>query len=153
MYTAVAALSLSAGILFHISAQKDFHTIDGTSHNWRDFDQQWVVVNYFAEWCAPCLKEIPELNQFANNYNVPLFAISFDGEPDLKMQEISKKYNMEFTVISAEPPPKLPVIKPRALPTTYILNPQGELEKTLQGEITYQSLVAIIEHLKTKANK
>lgn len=141
-------MSLCAGILFHFSAQKDFHTIDGNSHNWSDFEHQWVVINYFAEWCAPCLKEVPELNKFHQNSNIPLFAISFDSEPDHKMQEISQKYNMEFTIISVQPVPKLPISKPRALPTTYILNPQGQLEKTLQGEVTHKSLMAMIEHLK-----
>lgn len=149
LYVVVAAISLCAGILFHFSAQKDFHTIDGNSHNWSDFEQQWVVINYFAEWCAPCLKEVPELNKFHHNSKIPLFAISFDGESDLKMHEISEKYNMEFSIISAESAPILPISKPRALPTTYILNPQGQLEKTLQGEVTHKSLIAIIGQLKT----
>lgn len=149
LYGLVAIASLSAGVLFHLSSQKDFHTINGQEHSWSDYEGQWLVINYFAEWCAPCLKEVPELNQFNADYDIPLFAISFDGESDDKMREIASKYSMEFTIISAEPAPQLPVSKPRALPTTYIINPEGQMAKKIEGEVTHKMLFEAIEHLKS----
>lgn len=148
LYAGFAAVSLAAGVFLQLSFHKDFHTIDGQSGRWADFKGDWLVINYFAEWCAPCLKEVPELNAFHREYDIPLFAISFDGEPDDKMRNLMTKYNMTFPVISAEPMPELPVPKPRALPTTYILNPDGEIQKTIQGEVTHEMLFAAIEQLK-----
>lgn len=148
LYGFVAVLSLAAGVFWQLSQQEDFYTIDGQPHQWRSYHGQWVVINYFAEWCAPCLKEVPELNAFQHNYSEPLFAISFDNEDDLKMQEMASKYGMEFAIISAEKAPKMPVAKPRALPTTYILNPKGEVAETLMGEITHEKLYRTIAELK-----
>ena len=39
---------------------------DGTLANWNKYRGQWVLVNYWAEWCKPCLEEIPELNELDN---------------------------------------------------------------------------------------
>lgn len=148
LYGFVALLSLSAGIFWQVSQKADFYTIDGTAHKWRDYQAQWLVINYFAEWCAPCLKEVPELNQFQQSGEYSLFAISFDNEDDNTMQAIAKKYQMQFPIISAESEPELPVAKPRALPTTYIINPNGEVAKTLMGEVTSEKLRQTIAELK-----
>ncbi len=53
-----------AGFYLSLSLKSDFTTVEGQSYQWQDFKGQYLVVNYFAEWCAPCLKELPELNQF-----------------------------------------------------------------------------------------
>ena len=34
-------------------------------------DGRWLVINYWAIWCAPCRDEIPELNRFAENVSPP----------------------------------------------------------------------------------
>ena len=39
----------------------------------------WIVVNYWADWCAPCIKEIPELNDFAKeNTDILVYTFNFD---------------------------------------------------------------------------
>ena len=50
-----------------ISCQKnDIDVFDGPNTNIGKLNGNWVVINYWADWCAPCIKEIPELNEFAN---------------------------------------------------------------------------------------
>lgn len=36
---------------------------DGRGTSFRHWEGRWLLINYWAEWCAPCRKEIPELNQ------------------------------------------------------------------------------------------
>ena len=96
----VASIALVSGYLFYASQQYDFATLGGQKYQWQDFEGQLTVVNYFAEWCAPCLKEVPELNTFNNwaeqQSNVQLFAVSYDALADEKLAEIQQKYAMEF---------------------------------------------------------
>lgn len=134
---------------FHVN-QHDFKTLDGQSHSWSDYKGQWVVVNYFAEWCAPCLKEIPELNAFADYAssanNVSLFAISYDSLSPEALQKLKDQYNMEFALIDSREPQMLNPM-PKNLPATFIISPAGEVKKRLLGEQTNESLQQIIAAL------
>jgi len=93
---AVAILSAIVGLILYQINQSDFTTLDGKKHRHSDYDGQYVLVNYFAEWCAPCLKEVPELsklNQIKPD-NVVLFAVSYDNLSDDKLNELQQKYQM-----------------------------------------------------------
>ena len=53
-----------------ISCQKnDIEVFNGTNTSIDKLNGNWIVVNYWADWCAPCIKEIPELNEFADENN------------------------------------------------------------------------------------
>ena len=41
--------------------------IDGRAHSLSDYRGKWVLVNYWATWCPPCLEELPELEVFHTN--------------------------------------------------------------------------------------
>lgn len=136
-----------AGFLFFQNQKPDFHTIDGQSWSWSKLQGEWVVVNYFAEWCAPCLKEVPELNEFYETSGTKLFAISFDGENNETMQRIKEKYDMQFPIISAETEVNLPMPKPGALPATFIIDAQGQVQKRLMGEQTKETILQTLSQL------
>ena len=148
---AVAIAAMVAGIWMFQKSQFDFVTLDGDKYRWQDLQGEWVVVNYFAEWCAPCLKEIPELNAFANyaaqTENVSLFAISYDALPPEELQQIKQKYDIQFDLIDSREP-KMLNQQPQNLPATFIISPEGKVLKQLLGEQTNESLQSIISALK-----
>ena len=57
------------------------------------------VINFWAVWCKPCIKEIPELNTLANKRSdIEVFGINFDGiEGDELQQEITK-FDIQYTI-------------------------------------------------------
>lgn len=150
VYVLVALSALLIGVMTHQARQSDFDTLDGSRLNWANSQGNWTVVNYFAEWCAPCLREIPELNLFhqLNKQNIQIFAISYDPLSEPQLQALQKKYAIAFPIITT-----LKVIPwlqpPNSLPTTYILNPQGVLVKQLKGEQSADELLHTIEALKS----
>lgn len=145
---AVAILSAIVGLILYQINQSDFTTLDGKKHRHSDYDGQYVLVNYFAEWCAPCLKEVPELsklNQIRPD-NVVLFAVSYDILSDDKLKELQQKYQMNFPLINNIITP-FPFDRPQYLPATYVINKDGTLAGQLFGEQTAESLLQIISEM------
>lgn len=101
---------------------------------------QWVVINYWAQWCKPCIKEIPELNTLDRNYDqVTVLGVNYDGIEGAELEQQRQALGVEFASIS-DPAAQLGTPRPVVLPATLILNPQGEVVETLLGPQTLESL-------------
>lgn len=139
-----------AGIFTYQSTQKDFETLDGEAYRWHDLQGQWIVVNYFAPWCAPCLREMPELALFHQSLpkNTRLFAINYDIKTKHELSAMIKEFDIAVPVIVSSPDTKLPMEKPPYLPATFILGPEGRVIDTIMGEVTAESLRQRLSELK-----
>lgn len=147
----VAVAALVAGVVVFKSQQTDFTTLDGQSYQWSQLQGNWVVVNYFAEWCAPCLREMPELNQFAQatkDTDIKIFAVSYDELNAQQLLELKGKYQIELPIINQFEPETMLAPRPGQLPTTYIISPEGKKIKTLLGEQSSETLQQLINQLK-----
>lgn len=132
-----------------------FQTLSGKTVTEQDWQGNWVIVNYFAEWCAPCLKEIPELNALQRRIveeqqNLQLYAMSYDALDEQQLFALKQKYNMVFPLIRTQPIPLLPIDKPRQLPATFVISPDGEVLKTLWGEQTNDGLWQVLQSLRVQ---
>lgn len=126
----------------------DFKTLDGNTYKHSELKGDIVLVNYFAEWCAPCLREIPELNEFYHQAadNVKLFAVSFDNLSEEQLQKIKSQYNIEFPLISSIDT-DFAFDKPQYLPATFVIRSTGDVAGQLLGEQTTKSLNEAISDL------
>ena len=111
-----------------------------------DLDNRWVVVNYWAEWCAPCLHELPEFNRLAEgNPHVRVLGVNYDGISGDALLELSDRMDIRFSVMGADFEQSLKLERPQVLPTTYIYDPQGKLQHSLPGPQTEASLRVLLE--------
>lgn len=144
-----ALLALLVGFWTQQNLKVDFTSLDGQEHRWGHAHGKWTVVNYFAEWCAPCLREMPELNQFyqLHNQEIDIFAVSFDHLNKEQLTALQQKYDIQFPIIH-----KLNSLPwnqpPSSLPTTYILDADGKVQKQLKGEQSAEKLLQTIRLLK-----
>lgn len=107
---------------------------------------QWVVINYWAQWCKPCIKEIPELNNLNQQYRqVTVLGVNYDGATGQELDLQLEKLGIAFTTLPGDPARQLGVPRPVVLPTTLILDPQGQLHATLVGPQTLESLAQATE--------
>lgn len=107
------------------------------------FKGKWVFVNYWAEWCKPCIKEIPELNELhAAHDNVVVLGVNFDGESGATLAEQEQRLGVSFPTLAYDPSTELGMERPKALPTTVVINPAGEVVDILIGPQTEQLLLA-----------
>jgi thiol-disulfide isomerase/thioredoxin len=121
-----------------------------------EYQGKWLLINFWAEWCAPCLKEIPEINQLyqqKSQLNLEVIGVSFDPLPNSEIQSIAHKWNMKYPIMATDPMPILPFALPDSLPGNYIINPKGELVATLKGEQTFKSLSKLLITLKKKSSQ
>lgn len=110
-----------------------------------DLEGRWLVVNYWAEWCAPCREELPELNALDRvSDRVRVLGIHFDGYQGEQLLEMSDEMGIDFSVVGYDFAEAYGLVLPQVLPTTYIINPQGKLLHTLQGPQTEQELLALL---------
>jgi thiol-disulfide isomerase/thioredoxin len=102
---------------------------------------QWVVINYWAQWCKPCIKEIPELNKLNRQYRqVTVLGVNYDGATGQELELQLEKLGIAFATLPEDPARQLGVPRPVVLPTTLILDPHGQLHATLVGPQTLESL-------------
>ncbi len=112
---------------------------DGERRELSDYRGQWLVVNYFAEWCAPCLREMPLLNELNEAVGPEVLAVSFDALPPVELERLKTDYRMTMPVAASLEGP-WPFEAPRALPTTMVINPRGKLVDSHQGELKAEDL-------------
>ncbi|MDB6063341.1 MAG: thioredoxin [Verrucomicrobiaceae bacterium] len=138
------ALFVCVCALLTACSKPDYHTADGASGRFIDLRGKWLVISYWAEWCKPCIEEMPELNQFGAKFasTATVFAVNYDNAQDDKLQQQIKKLHIELPVLLQDPAVQLGYQRPEALPTTFIFNPEGELKATLVGPQTGASLAA-----------
>lgn len=112
-----------------------------------DFRQKWVVLNYWATWCAPCRKEIPDLSSLNETRDdVVVLGLAFEDTEPENFDEFLEEYHPSYRIllIDVYAPPE-PFGAPKALPTTIILNPEGVPVKTYVGPVTRETLESFID--------
>jgi thiol-disulfide isomerase/thioredoxin len=115
------------------------------------------VINFWATWCAPCVKEMPlleKLNQEDKNCKVILVSMDYDLDPDpAKVKRfIERKKILSEVVILAEENPndwieKIDKNWSGALPSTLVVNPNSGKRKFIQGELKAGDLEKLIQEV------
>ena len=133
-----------------ISCQKnDIEVFNGTNTSIDKLNGNWIVVNYWADWCAPCIKEIPELNEFADeNNDVVVYTFNFDQLEVDDLKPIAKKFNIEVPSLLTHPRDIWGISTPPAVPATFFINPNGEISLSLFRPQTKDELISIFFDLK-----
>lgn len=122
----------------------EFSTASGTALPWDTLRGQWVLVNYWAEWCKPCLEEIPELNTIDGLESVTVLGVNYDGISGQALVELGERMGIGFTMLAEDPAGDLGWDVPAGLPATFVITPDGALSDTLMGAQTEADLKAAI---------
>ncbi len=142
-------LCLTALLLSACGSSPEFTDQSGNPFKLKEYAGEWVLINYWATWCTPCVKEVPELNALeqADN-NIRVLGVDYDNSPADKLSQSIQKLDIQFRVFQQNPAPQLEITLPDVLPATYILNPEGKVVKQLLGPQTQASLEKAVNELK-----
>jgi thiol-disulfide isomerase/thioredoxin len=139
-------------IIGSCSDNNQFTTLDGQVFSESQFLGKWQVINFWAKWCAPCIEEVPELNQLAlesKEMNMVVIGVSFDPLSNEQLKKVVSEIGIQYIVMATEPAPILSYSLPPTLPTNYIIAPDGQIVTKLVGKQTYDSLKNAILTAKT----
>lgn len=113
---------------------------------------QWVVVNYWATWCAPCIKEMPELDELDHaREDVIVIGLAFEETTPEDLNRFLEKRPVRYPIAIADPyAPPAAFKVPRGLPTTHLIDPEGELAQSFMGPVTKADLERAIAEAAAK---
>ncbi|OQX16242.1 MAG: alkyl hydroperoxide reductase [Thiothrix lacustris] len=115
-----------------------FTDVDGQAHQFSEYQGKWVIVNYWATFCGPCVAEIPALNSVAKRFKDEAVVLGMEaGEAsseDLKQFMAQKK--IAYPIIPTQDSTMFALGLVYGVPTTFIVNPKGEIVDTHMGAIT-----------------
>ncbi|MBS0569458.1 MAG: TlpA family protein disulfide reductase [Proteobacteria bacterium] len=118
-------------------------TLDGGTFDLAQQSGKWVIVNFWATWCSPCLKELPDISAFVAAHKDKVAAIGLDyedAEPaDIRAFLKDHPLSYPVSIVDLDQPPK-DFGAPRGLPNTFVVAPDGSLAKTFLGPIQAKDL-------------
>ena len=122
-------------------------TLDGKTFDLMQQSGKWVIVNYWATWCSPCLKELPDISAYvsAHKDKVAAIGLAFEDSDKADIEKYLAAHPVSFPVAQVdvmEPPKDFDI--PKGLPNTYVIAPDGHVAKAFTGPITAKDLDGVI---------
>ena len=117
--------------------------VNGQMQSLDQYQGKWVIVNYWATWCGTCMKELPDLvalHEDNKDRDIVVIGVNFESIGNEQLKAFVEKQSIPYTVLRSEPVRVTALGKVPALPTTYIIDPDGKVVAGEVGLISRQDL-------------
>jgi peroxiredoxin len=113
-----------------------YQDMDGNSHTLADYQGKVVVINFWATWCPPCIKEMPSLQtawEQLREDDIPVLGVNL-GDSKEAIAGFLELTPVEFPLLLDENMDSMAQWSLKGLPTTHILNGDGQIAFTVLGD-------------------
>lgn len=119
--------------------------LQGREVHLADFRGRWVVINFWASWCAPCIAEIPVFIAFQEAHpEVQVIGINFEESSAAETTAFLRRFAINYPNLIIGTSPLVPFEPLDGLPTTVFVTPAGELAEHHLGQVSLHLLEATI---------
>lgn len=145
----VSAIILIASLVTAQASEKSDYQLkdlDGKLHSVSNLRGKWLVINFWASWCPPCIKEMPELENFYQNNKeiAEVWGVTFEDSNIAGIKDFVKKLNVNYPILGFGQDPKTGYGLVTVLPTTFIIDRRGQFLHRFEGPITEADIVNMI---------
>ncbi len=132
----------------------ELKTLDGKTVKLSEFRGKVVLLDFWATWCGPCRKGVPDLVEIQNQFNNDLIiiGISLDQQNTLnQLQPFIDYYNINYPVVLWNEKVVKDYGNISAIPTSFIINQDGEIVNRFVGLMPKETIVKQISTLLDKS--
>ena len=137
-----------SGVSNGFAVDMSLKSLDGDQHKLSEYLGKWVVVNYWATWCPPCLEEMPELQAFHDQHadkDGVVIGINTEVMDMDSIKAFLDDYFITYPNYHSGPLLSSELGNIPGLPTTFLVSPQGTLEARQVGGVTRELIENFID--------
>ena len=149
----ISFAALAVALALNPAAAFDLKDTGGTPQRLAELKGKWVVVNFWATWCPPCVKEIPDIAAFAaaQGDRVRVLGVALDwdetGKRDTderKVKAFAKKVGLTYPLVLGDAASEKSFGKLKGLPTTIVYDRTGKIVYRKTGTVTQELLNRVV---------
>jgi len=121
-------------------------TLAGKSWSAKAQQGKFVVLNFWATWCKPCVKEMPDFQRLSQRTDTAVLGLAYEDASDAELVAFLAKLKVTYPVskVDVYAPLPAPLEVPKGLPTTLVFDRQGLLLKKFLGPVTLSDIEKVI---------
>ncbi|HMQ54461.1 MAG TPA: redoxin domain-containing protein [Anaerolineae bacterium] len=109
-------------------------TLAGETVSLDEFQGEWVLINFWATWCHPCVEEMPYLQQIADEGDMVVLGVNFNESPEVVTQFVDE-HHISFPILMDPSEVILTMYQARSLPRTFVVDPDGMVVQRIVGPV------------------